>query len=272
LEETSKKHGKHGLFSRGNVVAWRTSMNVSMYQAAAAMNAQAQWQEMIADNLAASSVPAFKRNEMTFAAVEAGYMQADGPKGSQHFQMPKASMGINFEPGEYRYTGQNLDVAIDGPGFFEVQMPNGDLAYTRDGQFQLNASGQVVTKDGYLVMGDSGPVQADTTLNDPLEFSATGEASQGRDTKGRLKVVDFNDPQLLQRAGGYFLTGAPGLEAQPLTNLTLRPQSIEAANTSPMSEMTSLITSMRLFESNSRLLQMQDQHLERTVHDLSPEG
>jgi flagellar basal body rod protein FlgG len=245
-------------------------MNVSMYQAAAAMNAQARWQEVISSNLAASSVPGFKRDEVAFSAIEAGYMQADGPNGRLPFQMPQVSTGFNLLPGEFRRTGNNLDVAIDGPGFFEVQMPNGQLAYTRDGQFGLNASGQVVTKDGYLVMGDGGPLQIDLGLGENLEFSPTGEASQGREVRGRLRVVEFNEPQALQRAGGYFLAGAPGLEANALADISIRPETIEAANTSPMTEMTSLITAMRLFETNSRLLQMEDQHLERTVRELSP--
>lgn len=245
-------------------------MNVSVYQAAAAMNAQAQWQEVIANNLAASSVPGFKKDDLTFSGVDAGWMKSQGMDGNQQFQMPTTKMGINFTPGEVRYTGNPLDVAIEGKGFFEVQTPDGQLAYTRDGQFSLNSEGQVVTKDGYLVMGESGPIQADLNQGVDLAFSSSGAASQGPENRGRLKVVDFNDPQLLERAGGYFYAGAPGLEVQPVDEVTVRPSSVEAANTSPMSEMTSLITSMRLFETNSRLLQMEDQHLAQTLHDLSP--
>lgn len=246
------------------------SMNVSVYQAAAAMNAQAQWQEVIANNLAASSVPGFKKDDVTFAGVAAGWMQTEGMDGNQRFQMPTSKVGINFAPGEYRYTGNNLDLAIEGPGFFEVQMPDGQPGYTRDGEFGLNSSGQMVTKDGYLVMGDSGPIQTDPDLGTELTFSPSGEASQGTQSQGRLKVVNFDNPQLLQRMGGYFLPGTPGQEPQPVDHVTLRPSTIEESNISPMSEMTSLITSMRLFEANSRLLQMQDQHLEKAVQDLSP--
>ncbi len=245
-------------------------MNVSLYQAAAAMNANARWQEVISSNLAASSVPGFKKDEISFSAVEAGLMSVDGPNGKIPFQMPKATNGVNFEPGEYRHTGNNTDVAIDGPGFFEVQMPDGQSAYTRDGQFGLNSTGQLVSKDGHLVMSEGGPIQVDLSNPEPLQFSKTGEVSQGAVTKGKLKVVDFNNPQLLERGGGYFFAGAPGLEVQPVSAVAIRPESIEAANTSPMTEMTALLTSMRMFETNSRLMQMQDQHMEKTVRDLSP--
>jgi flagellar basal body rod protein FlgG len=245
-------------------------MNVSLYQAAAAMNANARWQEVISSNLAASSVPGFKKDEISFSAIESGLMPADGPNGKLPFQLPTVSAGVNFEPGEYRHTGNHTDVAIEGPGFFEVQLPDGQLAYTRDGQFGLNATGQLVNKDGHLVMSDNGPIQVDLNNPERLQFAKTGEVSQGSVAKGKLKVVDFNNPQLLERGGGYFFAGAPGLEARPVSQAGLRPESLEAANTSPMSEMTALLTSMRLFETNSRLMQMQDQHMEKTVRDLSP--
>ena len=240
-----------------------------MYQAAAAMNAHARWQEIISGNLAASSVPGFKKDEVTFSAIEAGYMPADGPDGRMPLQLPTTDRGVNFAPGEFRYTGENLDVAIDGPGFFEVQLPTGELGYTRDGQFGLNASGQLVTKDGYLVMGDGGPIQALPDLGAEVRFSPAGEATQGADVLGRLRIIEFNSPQLLKRMGGYFLGGAAGLEAMPVDGIEVKPETIEAANTSPMAEMTSLLLSMRMFETNSRLLQMEDQHLDRTVRDLS---
>lgn len=244
-------------------------MNVSLYQAAAAMNANARWQETISSNLAASSVPGFKKDEITFSAIEAGLMPVEGPDGQLPFSMPRTGAAINFRPGEFRHTGVKTDVAIDGPGFFEVQLPDGQLAYTRDGQFGISATGQLVNKDGHVVMGEGGPIQIDLTNSDPLTFSATGEASQGPDSKGRLKIVEFNDPQLLARGGGYFFAGAAGLEASPAERVKVRPESIEAANTSPMAEMTALLTSMRMFETNSRFMQMQDQHMERTVRDLA---
>ena len=247
-------------------------MNVSLYQAAAAMNASAQWQEVIASNLAATSVPGFRKDVVSFSAIEAGMMPAEGPSGREQFQMPTASTAINFSPGEYRQTGRNTDVAIEGQGFFEVELPDGRLGYTRDGEFGLNSSGKLVTKDGYLVMGDGGPFQVDLSNSKPLAVSASGEVSQGADVKGRFKVVNFNHPQLLQRAGGYFFADSPDIQLEPVDKVRLKPGALEGANTSPMSEMNSLLTAMRMFETNSRLLQMQDQHLERVTRELTPTG
>src|ERR1700712_780934 len=111
-------------------------MNVSLYQAAAGMNATARWQDMISENLAASSMPGGRSREVYISSAQAG----------SRFSIPAASIGINFEPGELKPTGNPLDFALEGKGFFEVQLPNGEHAFTRDGEFHMNAQGQLVTK------------------------------------------------------------------------------------------------------------------------------
>ena len=146
------------------------------------------------------------------------------------------------------------------------------MAYTRDGEFGFNSRGQLITKDGSLVMGDGGPFQMDLNLGAPLSISATGEVSQGDEKMGNLKVVSFNDPQLLQRSGSYFFAGSPNIVTQAVDTVRLRPGSIEGSNTSPMSEMTNLITSMRMFETNNKLMKMQDERMGKVIQDLSAGG
>lgn len=183
-------------------------MNVSLYQAAAALNANARWQESIADNLAASGVPGYKRHEVVFSAFQAGLMAeaggvaaANGPR----FVMPQVQEYTSFRPGQINPTDVKTDVAIENAGFFEVQLPNGTVAYTRDGQFTVDGQGQLVTKEGYRVLGESGGIQLDLRNPAPLSISPTGEVSQGADLKGKIKVVDFNNPQLLAHHGGRLL-------------------------------------------------------------------
>src|SRR4051794_11625679 len=133
-------------------------MNVSLYQAAAAMNANSRWQELIADNLADSSVPGARKQDVSFSAVEAGLPSGQLGLNGERFVMPAARPSINFTQGEINPTGVATDFAIDGPGFFQVQMPNGDAAFTRDGEFHVSAQGQLTTKRGYLIAGDGGPI------------------------------------------------------------------------------------------------------------------
>jgi len=234
-------------------------MNVSLYQAAAAMNATARWQDMVSENLAASSIPGARSRDITFSSV---------PAGSQ-FVIPAATSTTNFTPGALRPTGNPLDFALEGPGFFEIQLPNGDHAYTRDGEFHLNAQGQLVTKQGYTVLGDGGPLQFDPSNTHALTISATGEVSQGGDVKGKLKLAEFNQPQLLTALGsGLFRADNPNLQPSPAPTTQVRQGSIENSNISTTTEMVHLITAMRAFEANQKVIQMQDDRLGRTITDL----
>jgi flagellar basal body rod protein FlgG len=243
-------------------------MNVSLYQAASAMNAASRWQEVVAENLAAGSVPGFKKRELSFAAVQAG-LPANGMSPANHV-IPRAISAVNFQFGELRATGSKTDVAIEGAGFFEVQLPDGSFGYTRDGEFHLNGQGQLATKEGYLVLSEAGPVQFDAANPAPFTISPTGEISQGADGKGRLKVVQFEQQNLLRPVGsGLYLADHPGLIPQAATNVTLRQGFLEGANVSPVAEMANLITAMRLFEANSKVFQMQDERLDKAIRELT---
>ena len=144
------------------------------------------------------------------------------------------------------------------------------VAYTRDGEFRLNAQGQLVTKQGYLVQTDGGPVQFDLNNPDPITVSATGEVSQGSDVKGRLRLTEFSDPKLLTvLGGGLFMANDPNLQSNDATATQVRQGYLEGANTSPLTEMASLVTAMRLFEANQKVLQAQDERTGRMISELA---
>jgi flagellar basal-body rod protein FlgG len=148
-------------------------------------------------------------------------------------------------------------------------LANGATAYTRDGEFQVSAQGQLLTKQGYAVLGQNGPIQLDRNNRAPLSISATGEISQGPEVKGRLKVVNIDRPNLLtQISGGYFLADNPTLQPAPISQPSVRQGFLEAANTSSMLEMANLIRSMRSFEANQRIIQMQDERMGQAISDL----
>jgi flagellar basal-body rod protein FlgG len=247
----------------------KPQMNVSLYQAAAAMNAQARWQELIAENLAASSVPGYRKQEISFSSVAAGLTGAANGATDSRFVIPAASSHLNFKQGPLRATNASLDLALEGGGMFEVQMPNGTRAYTRDGEFQLNAQGQLVTKQGYLVQGDAGPLQFDPNNGGNITISPTGDVTQGGEIRGRIRLVEFSDPQLLTPIGqGCFLANVPEAKPEAARATSVRQGFLEAANTSPTAEMASLITAMRMFEANQRVLQVQDERMGRVITEL----
>jgi len=246
-------------------------VNISLYQAASALNANTRWQEVIAENMAASSIPGYKRQEVTFQAVEAGLMPNTGGVNLQRepWALAQGTVRTSFAPGEMRYTGQQTDVGISGSGFFEIQTANGASAYTRDGEFQVNGSGQLVTKQGFLVMGDGGPIQVDRATADPISISADGTVSQGTVVRGKFKVVEFNRPELLQQiSGGMFIANNQGLQMQESTASNVRQFYIEQANTTSVSEMANMITVMRASEANQRIIQMEDERMGRAITEL----
>jgi flagellar basal-body rod protein FlgG len=246
-------------------------MNVSLYQAAAALQATTRWQEVIAQNLGAGSIPGFKRHEVTFEAVQPLSTPPPQPGGAPapSFALPRAVERINFSPGEMKYTGAPTDVAVDGSAFFEIQLPNGGMAYTRDGEFHVNAQGQLVTKQGFPVMGDGGPLQFDMSNRVPVTISNSGELYQGTELKGRLKLTEFGQPQALtQASGGVYLANDPAAAPHAAEKSTVRAGWIEGSNASSLTEMASLMAAMRSFEANQKIIQLQDERLTRTISEL----
>jgi flagellar basal body rod protein FlgG len=235
-------------------------MDVSLYQAAAAMNATAHWQDMIAENLANSAVPGSRKQDISFSDVQAGLSS----------NIPSASTTTNFKTGELCSTGNSMDFALEGPGFFTVKLPNGQQAYSRDGEFKLNSKGQLVNKEGYSVLGNNGPLQFNPNNSDPITISAAGDVSQGSETKGKFQITEFQHPEKLMALGAAdFRPDDPGAEPVTAVSTQVRQGFIEAANTSPTTEMASLITAMRMFESNQKVLQMEGDRMSKVITELS---
>ena len=190
-------------------------MNISLYQAASALEGNLKRQHVIAENLASSSVPGFKRHNMTFNAVDASMfdekLKAADQATQVHWMLPRFMVTTDFQQGTLMPTGDNTNVALDGPGFFGVTGPDGETLYTRDGSFRTNNLGQLITKDGNLLQGVGGrPITVDPNSKYPITIAKDGTVSQGGPSLGRLNVVSFAQDDLpkLQRVNsGYFTSG-----------------------------------------------------------------
>ncbi len=233
------------------------------------MNATDHWQNLISDNLTSASIPGARKQEIMFSAVQAGLPVGIGSHNPSSYIIPTTSSAINFQQGELHPSGNSMDFALEGKGFFCVQLPDGQTGYTRDGQFQLNAKGQLTTAQGFAVLGGSGPVQLDPQNTEPLTISASGDISQGSEPKGKLKIAEFADPaQLTALSRGLFRSDDPKLKPLDVSSTSVRQGFVESANSSPTVEMASLITAMRMFESNEKVLQMQSDRMSREISDL----
>lgn len=246
------------------------SMNISLYQAASAMNNATQWQESIAENLAASSIPGFKKNDISFEAIQSGmYPIGRQTDRAPMMLLPSAVPITNFAQGDLRRDDLKTNFALQGPGFFQVQLPNSSTAYTRDGQFTVDGQGHLVTKEGYFVLGEGGPIQLDLKQGTEFTVGANGEVTQGNMTRGKLAITEFADLGKLARlSAGYFGDTDPGQNAHAASTTTVRQGFLEGANTSSMVEMANLLSAMRTFESNQRLVQLHDERMSRSIQEL----
>jgi flagellar basal-body rod protein FlgG len=246
-------------------------MNVSLYQAASALNANSQWLDVISENLGSTSVRGFRKQSLSTDAVQAGLVPTGSANSGapQFFALPEPDIKTSFQPGQMDYTGDDKNAGIVGNGFFQVKLPNGATAVTRDGEFAVNLKGQLTTKEGYLVQSKSGsPIQLDIHSQTPISISADGQVSQGEATRGSLDLVDYENPQLLTPTNGvYFLADNPALVSKPMTG-TVQQGCVESSNANSMAEMASMMTAMRTFEANQHVIQIQDERLGKVISDL----
>lgn len=246
-------------------------MNIGVYKGAASLAAYEKWQEMISQNIAASSVPGFKMNEVSFSSVNSDKTRLNPGATFAHDMlgvMPKATAKTSFSQGELRHTGSELDFAIQGPGFFQVQQQNGNLAYTRNGEFRLNPDLSLTTSSGLPVMGDGGPVVFKKG-GGAISINADGDIMQGDQKIAKVGIYDFQDPQKLQRLGsGLFAPTDAKTLPQPIEKPEVLSGFVEGSNVTPLSQMVNLIAVSRAYEASQKVIQSHDDNTEKAIQIL----
>ncbi|MGH7231489.1 MAG: flagellar hook-basal body protein [Nitrospiraceae bacterium] len=169
-----------------------------------------------------------------------------------------------FEPGRLRMTGNPLDLAIQGSGFFEVSTPQG-LRYTRNGIFHLDGQRRLVTELGHPVMGTRGELRV---REGNLQISPQGKVYVNNEEIGAIKVMDFPDQQLQKIQDGLFVGVNPKLSK----DATVQSGHIEESNVNAISEMVKMMQGMRTYEAAQKLIQTFDRMTERAVEDLGRVG
>ncbi len=159
----------------------------------------------------------------------------------------------DLSQGPVRQTGNPLDVALDGKAFMVVQTPRGER-YTRNGSFQINAQGQLVTTDGYPVMGEAGPLQFQNTDKD-VTISRDGTISVLDGVRGKLRLVAFSNAQLLQKDGGSTFKTTDDMQPTPAELPHVMQGSLEQSNVKAVVEMTRMIEVSRQYTQIAGLLQ-----------------
>lgn len=246
-------------------------MNIGVYKGAASLAAYEKWQEMISQNIAASSVPGFKMTEVSFSSVNSDTTKLSPNAKFAHDLrgvMPQANAKTSFSQGELRHTGSELDFAIQGPGFFQVQRENGNLGYTRNGEFKVSPDLSLTTSSGLPVMGDGGPVVLKKG-GGAISINADGELIQGDQKIAKLGVYDFKDPQKLGRlGGGLFAPTDAKTQPQPVEKPQVLGGFVEGSNVTPLSQMVNLIAVSRAYEASQKVIQSHDDNEEKAIQAL----
>lgn len=225
------------------------------------------WQDTISQNLAAASVPGYKPSHVSFEAalskVERGD-NSEAPRGVLGAPAPKMVSASDFSPGQLNPTNNPLDMAISGEGFFTVELPDGQRLFTRDGQFHVNAEGELVNKMGFPVLGESGPIQL-TPNGGEITVNQRGEVLQGGAPVAKLAVNTFRDHAQLVRASGGFLDPMGRAGMDPVLEPTVRQGFIEESKVNLVEEMVRMISISRAYESSSKVVQTQDEAIGRAI-------
>lgn len=240
-----------------------------IYTAAANMVSQGLRQEVISNNLANLNTTGYKGDLVVFRdkidqALARQEQNNATPVGSLTTSVGLDDVYTLFEQGDLRSTENQLDLAIDGGGFFEVN-DNGRLLYTRSGNWKRNAEGYLVDNANRQVMGQDGPIQIPNTQ---VTIGRDGTIYDKKTVVGRLRVVDVADPaSQLEKVGGSYFRLAAG-RTQPAQGQVMQ-GALEGPNINAVGQMVEMITAMRSYEASQRMIQAQDESLGKAISEIA---
>lgn len=253
----------------------------SLWISKTGLDAQQTKMDVIANNLANVSTNGFKRARAVFEDLLYQTIRQPGAQSSQQTQIPSGlQLGVGVRPvatesiftqGNLQQTGNSRDVAIQGDGFFQVLMPDGTTAYTRDGAFQSDINGQFVTSSGYVVQPaiTIPPNTLSITIARDGTVSALVPGAATPIQVGNIQLASFINPAGLQKIGenlyletassGVATPNAPGTNGLGLLNQGF----VETSNVNVVEELVGMIQTQRAYEINSKSIETSDQMLQR---------
>lgn len=256
----------------------------SLFTAATGMIAQQLNLDVIANNLANVNTSGYKKSKADFQDLMYQIIEEPGTTANQQGTSPTGiQIGLGVRPaavgkihsqGDFQSTGNPLDIAIEGDGFLQVTLPNGDLAYTRSGALKLNETGMLVTSDGYQVTPaiTIPPDAIGITISTDGMISVKQPSSNTATQVGQLQTGRFQNPAGLRAMGrnlfeetessGAATLGTPGEDGLG----TIAQGYLESSNVSVVEEIVQMVTGQRAYEANSKVIQTADQILSNAIN------
>lgn len=255
-------------------------MNSALWAAKTGLDAQQTQMTVVSNNLANVNTTGFKKSRAVFEDLMYQNVRQVGAATSQDTQAPSGlSLGTGvrvvatekvYTQGSSSQTGNSLDVSIQGRGFFQVLLPDGTLSYTRDGSFQLDAQGQLVTSSGYAVQPSITIPQSAQSITIGTDGTVSAQlAGESTATQvGSLQLADFVNPAGLQPRGENLLlesaaSGTAQVSTPGLSGLgTLQQGAVESSNVNVVEEMVNMIETQRAYEMNTKAISTTDEMLQ----------
>lgn len=207
--------------------------------------------ELIANHLANADTNGFKAEILSFD------------------EAMRATLTIDHSQGGIRVTHNPLDLALRDDGFFKVETPQG-VRYTRNGNFTLNAQGQLVTQNGDLVLGDNGPITIEGTN---IDISENGQIEVDGESVDKLQIAGFEALDQLQKEGrSYFVYKGDPVDEEIRQTVSVQQGALETPNVSPVVEMTKMIETHRLFEAYQKVIQSFDEMDSKIINEVGKPG
>ncbi len=247
-----------------------------LYTSAMGMIVQQKRQENVSNNLGNIETNGFKKQELIAKAFDQVAVKNRANVSNQLSSIGDIHLGVmvddlytDFEQGILEETSNPLDFAIQGEGFFTIELPNGELAYTRDGSFKINENGQLTTKQGYLVLDNN--LQSIPLENEEIQVDGNGTITLPNGQTTILKIVNFPDGQALHRLGENMYT-MEGRQVVGANGYSIKQGFMEKSNVNPLEELVKMIEITRSFESNQKVVQSIDETLGKAVNEVGRLG
>ncbi len=248
-------------------------MNDIIYTAASGAIINQMRLEILSNNLANLNTAGFKADKSIFKTYLPS-SSGSNPSGDMspnfacNYHVEFEGTKTDFSSGGLQYTGNVLDLALEGDGFFCIKTQDG-TRYTRNGNFTLNREGVLVTQDGLPVLGDSGPINIDVKDGGNIVIDEQGNISVDEDQVGTLKIVDFSQPYPLKKMGDtMFAPVGKGNNEKGADNVKVTQGFIELSNVNAIGVMTEMIEVMRGYESYQKVMQFVDNITSKAINEV----
>ena len=239
-----------------------------LYTAASGLIARMEALDATTNNLANANTTGYKADKPSFESYLASSQQASSGmpllRESQNTGTRLAGTATDMRPGSLQQTGNSLDVALEGNGFLAVQTPAG-VRYTRNGNLSLDSNNRLVTRQGFPVLGDGGPI---VITGSQIVINPTGTISVDGTPQSNLQLVEFKDTKGLRKEGDSLFAAPQGTVADPATKTKIKQGYLETSNVNVVKEMIDMVEEGRAAETYQKVIQAMGDVLGKAVNDV----